>query len=98
MPPILAKLKIHGTVQGVGFRAFAILCANSLGIGGTVRNCQDGTVEIECECETGKQLEEFRGMLMRKEKFGISVSKIETLEQTESEQGWQKFAGFGAVE
>lgn len=40
-------LKVHGRVQGVGFRWWAQRQACALGLRGTVRNCRDGTVEIE---------------------------------------------------
>jgi len=58
-------LKIHGRVQGVGFRYFVKQKADLLGIKGFVRNLTDGTVYVEAEggtenlqlfiqcCETG---------------------------------------------
>jgi acylphosphatase len=40
-------LKIHGRVQGVGFRRWAEKTARQIGgISGWVRNAEDGTVEI----------------------------------------------------
>ena len=36
---------VRGTVQGVGFRAFAVREAERLGLDGWVRNRRDGTVE-----------------------------------------------------
>ncbi len=38
-------LRIHGGVQGVGFRDFVQRAARALGIRGWVRNRTDGTVE-----------------------------------------------------
>ncbi len=38
--------KVHGRVQGVGFRWWVHQHARSLGLKGTVRNCLDGTVEV----------------------------------------------------
>lgn len=38
-------VRVHGRVQGVGFRYWTSLCAGNLGIKGYVRNITDGTVE-----------------------------------------------------
>ena len=40
---------VHGRVQGVGFRYSARQQAAALGLSGWVRNCWDGTVEVEAE-------------------------------------------------
>jgi acylphosphatase len=40
------KLRIKGTVQGVGFRDWAVGEANARGLSGWVRNRSDGTVEM----------------------------------------------------
>jgi acylphosphatase len=42
-------LVIRGRVQGVGFRYFVVHRAATLGLGGWVRNRQDGAVEVEAE-------------------------------------------------
>jgi acylphosphatase len=42
-------LVVHGTVQGVFFRASAEQEAARLGVGGWVRNRADGTVEMVAE-------------------------------------------------
>ncbi len=38
--------KVHGRVQGVGFRWWVQRQAHSLGLRGSVRNCPDGTVDV----------------------------------------------------
>jgi len=43
------RYKIHGRVQGVGFRHSTLRTAVSLGIKGYVRNLYDGTVEVLAE-------------------------------------------------
>ncbi len=39
------RYRIHGVVQGVGYRAFVWRLAGSLGLSGWVRNRLDGSVE-----------------------------------------------------
>ena len=41
--------KFYGDVQGVGFRYRASHAAEQLGITGWVKNCWDGSVEMETE-------------------------------------------------
>lgn len=43
---------VHGRVQGVGFRATAQRHGRKLGLEGTVRNLEDGSVEL---CVRGSQ-------------------------------------------
>jgi acylphosphatase len=44
-PLVTRRYEVYGRVQGVGFRAFVIRNARSLGVGGWVRNRSDGSVE-----------------------------------------------------
>ncbi|MBM7703654.1 acylphosphatase [Metabacillus iocasae] len=46
---IRIHLKMKGHVQGVGFRQFTQLTAIEYGLTGWVRNCEDGSVEVEVE-------------------------------------------------
>ena len=41
--------RLHGRVQGVGFRWFVKIEADDLGVTGTVRNMRDGSVEVWAE-------------------------------------------------
>ncbi len=47
----LRVLRIHGKVQGVGYRFFATRVARRLGLKGSIRNLRDGTVEAIVEGE-----------------------------------------------
>ncbi|MDE6960505.1 MAG: acylphosphatase [Lachnospiraceae bacterium] len=42
-------IRFYGKVQGVGFRYHATYKARLLGLTGWVRNCYDGTVEMEVQ-------------------------------------------------
>lgn len=46
-PFLTAAWSIRGRVQGVGFRWWAVHTASRLGLRGTVRNCRDGSVEVQ---------------------------------------------------
>ncbi|TMQ61566.1 MAG: acylphosphatase, partial [Candidatus Eisenbacteria bacterium] len=40
-------VRVHGRVQGVGYRAFVYDVAQTLGLSGSVQNCRDGSVRVE---------------------------------------------------
>jgi acylphosphatase len=42
-------IRIHGKVQGVGYRFFATRVARRLGLKGTIQNNRDGTVDAVVE-------------------------------------------------
>ncbi|MEE9133587.1 MAG: acylphosphatase [Gemmatimonadota bacterium] len=70
--------KVHGRVQGVGFRWWAQHQARSLGLRGTVRNCADGAVEIAF-AGGGEAVEEMR----RRLETGPPASYVVSLEELE---------------
>jgi len=43
------KIRVSGTVQGVGFRYFTFRTARRLSLSGYVRNNSDGSVEVVAE-------------------------------------------------
>ena len=49
MGEVRKHLRIHGHVQGVSFRYYALQRAAALGLRGWVRNCPDGSVEAVVE-------------------------------------------------
>ncbi len=69
------NIKIHGRVQGVGFRNFAQRIANESSVKGFCQNEADGTVYVEIETTQMKADEYlewmYRGSVMAK------VSKID---------------------
>ncbi len=69
------RYRVRGRVQGVGFRYFARLRADELGIAGWVCNRSDGSVEIEAWAD-GSTLDRFETFL----KTGPSHSTVETVE------------------
>lgn len=56
------RFRVRGRVQGVGFRAWTLGIAAELGLRGTVRNCPDGSVEVEAG-GARKAVDRLRSML-----------------------------------
>jgi len=48
-PDVRRRVIVHGNVQGVGFRASVADAARTRGLGGWIRNCEDGSVEAVLE-------------------------------------------------
>ncbi len=70
------RFVVAGRVQGVGFRAFTRRAADDLGLGGFVRNREDGWVEGEAEGPP-PQVAEFLLRLAQGPAFA-SVSRVDT--------------------
>ena len=49
LDPVRARARVRGLVQGVYYRASTAETADRLGVAGWVRNCPDGSVELEAE-------------------------------------------------
>lgn len=79
--------RLHGRVQGVGFRWWARIQAEQLGVRGTVRNEPDGSVVVVA---TGDEaaLTTFRGRLER----GPAGARVDDIE--ESDGPAEKFEDF----
>jgi len=69
---------ISGTVQGVGYRAFAERVAREMGLTGWVRNLTDGSVEVHAN-GSAEQLDEFDGRL----RLGPRWSGVRSVQATE---------------
>lgn len=67
---IQKRLIVKGErVQGVNYRETACVIARRMHIKGITKNLDDGTVEILCECEDQKHLDEFIGKLIIRGKY-----------------------------
>ena len=77
----------HGRVQGVGFRYHSTYKAENLGLTGWVRNCYDGSVEMEVQGSEVSILE----MLARiQQQRWINVADMEITEiPCEEERGFK---------
>jgi acylphosphatase len=74
---------ISGRVQGVGFRWFVHREAATLGLRGSVRNTEDGHVEVVVAGETA-ELDQLRDLL-HKGSRGSRVDRVQEHELAESE-------------
>ncbi len=75
---IAYRLVISGSVQGVGFRAFAVSSARRLGVNGTVRNLEDGCVEVIAEAPRERM-----SLFIERLKEGNGWSRTDRSEMTE---------------
>jgi len=85
------RLIVRGTVQGVGFRYFAVRAARQAGVVGTVRNLPDGTVEAIAEGPP-QAIDQFRTALER----GPSYGDVTGVDETEK-QPTGRYTGFDVV-
>lgn len=72
------RARVHGRVQGVGFRYQTRSQAHRLGLGGYVRNRYDGSVEVEAEGPRDR-VEQLRRWL-EKGPPGARVTKVDVSE------------------
>jgi acylphosphatase len=79
---------VHGFVQRVGYRQFALRRARSLGLCGWVMNHENGTVEVVAEGERAK-LEYYLRQLRR----GPTYARVQHLEHEWQDPG-QGLQGF----
>ena len=85
------RYRVRGRVQGVGFRYWLLQHAERLALRGWVRNCADGSVELEAlgDADAHARLRE----LLRDGPRHAQVAAIDELTPTERELG----AGFEVV-
>lgn len=68
-----SKMIVTGRVQGVGFRYYIYKLALRLNVKGTVRNLDDGSVEIIC-------LTDHLGLFLDEIKSGNGFSRVENIQ------------------
>jgi len=83
------RYRVHGRVQGVGFRAFVWRQAGALGLQGWTRNCSDGTVEVLASADE-TALEELHEKLSE----GPLWSRVDRVEVSEAAAGADVDSGF----
>lgn len=71
----LRLIRIHGKVQGVGYRFFATRVARRLGLKGWIQNLRDGAVEAAVEGES-KAIDEWIEELREGPRYA-EVSRID---------------------
>lgn len=71
--------RVYGRVQGVGFRWWTRGVAEELGLGGSVRNLADGSVEVRA-VGPASGLERLEGRLRE----GPRAARVERLERVEA--------------
>lgn len=72
----LRILRIHGKVQGVGYRFFATRVARRLGLKGNISNLRDGSVEAVVEGES-KAIDDW----IRELKEGPRYAEVTSIDQ-----------------
>ena len=75
---VARRFVISGTVQGVGFRFFAMRAAARHQMRGTVRNLPDGRVEVVAEGERAA-MDEFKKELTT----GPTFAQVSDIEETD---------------
>lgn len=76
---IARHLSIHGRVQGVFFRGWAVATAHELGLAGWVRNRSDGTVEAVVQGDRAP-VERFIALA----RSGPPAARVERIETNEA--------------
>jgi hydrogenase maturation protein HypF len=84
MQKSIARIRVSGMVQGVGFRPFVYRTAREFGLNGYVRNLGDAGVEMEVEGER-KTLLEFTNILNEEKPPNARIKKIDVV--------WKKSEG-----
>lgn len=82
------QIRVHGQVQGVGFRYRASHAASAAGVTGWVRNDPDGTVFMEIQ-GTQAQIDQVFAMVGRGTYVYIERMDVKTIPLEENEYGFR---------
>ena len=86
------RLRVHGKVQGVFFRASTRDEARRLGLRGWVRNCEDGTVELLVDGPNDAV-----DALHRWAQTGPTHARVDDLQVFEETSNPDEFSGFEVI-
>lgn len=87
-PAVRRRAVYEGRVQGVGFRFTAAEIARSFAVSGYVRNCADGTVELEAQGKIG-EVERFLAEIERVMRSNIRARHATERAVREGEAGFE---------
>jgi acylphosphatase len=87
--------RVHGTVQGVGYRAFVRFVAKKYFVKGMVRNVRDGTVEI-LAIGDAESLASFERDIEVYDKYGPQVFHVEKAVEGDAgfDKGMKEYSNF----
>ncbi len=82
---VIARLVVKGFDKGIGYRAYVKLTARSMGADGSVKNLDDGTVEIYYECPD-EAVRKFKAAISKRaadpmDPLQIDVAEIEEFDE-----------------
>jgi len=83
----VVDVRVHGRVQGVGFRWFVMRSARALGVSGWVRNSEHGDVEVRAMGDASRVDALLEAL--RRGPAHASVQSIEVDERSAGEAGAQ---------
>jgi len=87
---IKRRMIVKGNVQAVGFRALIKQLARNMRIKGSVKNLDDGTVEIYCECDE-VIYGEFKKKISKKAHDPEDPLQINVTDIEEYKEDWEGF-------
>lgn len=97
MAEVSVVLVVHGFVQGVGYRDFVKRLADDIGVRGTVKNQDDGSVLIVASAEK-VLLDKFEDGIDIDTGYGAQVLNVERSYPEDSPLTGNSFKGFRIIE